>query len=369
MRHLTLRVRLFISYAIVVGVGAAVMAVVVEIVGRQLFDHHMSGLGYGTGGHPGAGMAQVESAFGSALTRALLVALAASLTAAILAAVLGARRLLRPIDAIRHATHRLAGGHYGEVLAEPGEPELAALVKDVNSLAAVLRATERRRAALIGDVAHEMRTPLTTMRGYADGLEDGLFTAEEVLPGIGQELTRLERLAADLAAVSRSEESRLELHVDDDDLCDIARSVTGRLLPQYGDSGVDLFVVTEGTVPVTVDRDRIIQALTNLVGNALSYTPTGGQVRVTVRMRPEGTAAVTVSDTGIGLVPDDADRVFERFFRVDPHKQAGGTGVGLTIARAIARAHGGDITVASPGPGKGSTFELVLPLRTVSAAS
>jgi signal transduction histidine kinase len=369
MTRLTLRVRLFVSYALVVAVGAAVMAVVIEIVGRQLFDQHMSGLGYGRGGHAGAGMAQVQSAFGSTLTRALLVALAASLAAAILAAFLVARRLLRPIDAIRAATHRLAAGQYGEVLAEPGEPELAALVRDVNSLADILRATERRRAALIGDVAHEMRTPLTTLKGYADGLQDGLFTIGEILPGIGQELTRLERLAADLAAVSRSEESGPDLHLVDDDLGDIARSVTERLLPQYRDRRVELLVTGEGPVTVTVDRERIVQALTNLVGNALTYTPTGGTVRVAVTTRPDGTAAVSISDTGIGLAPDDADRVFERFFRVDPHRHTGGSGVGLTIARAIARAHGGNITVTSPGPGKGSTFELVLPRRTVPAAS
>lgn len=362
MRRLTLRVRLFASYALVAAVGAAVMAIVIEIVGRQLFDHRMSGLGFRMGGHGTTGLDVLQSAFGSALTRALLVALAASLLAAIVAAVLVARRLLRPIDAIRAATHRLAGGHYEEALPEPGEPELAALVRDVNSLALSLSETERRRAALIGDVAHEMRTPLTTIRGLTDGLSDGIFSSDEVLPGIGQELSRLERLAADLAAVSRAEEGRVDLSCAADDLAGIVRSVTGRLDPQYRDGGVDLIVEAPGPVPVSVDRDRIVQALTNVVGNALTYTRPGGVVRVRVDTGPDRTASVTVTDTGMGLAPDEEERVFERFYRSGRTGHAGGSGVGLTIARSIARAHGGDITATSAGPDQGSTFRLVLPL-------
>lgn len=361
MRRPGLRARLFISYALVAAVGAAVMALVVEIVGRQLFDRRMSGLGFRMGGHAGTGLASLQSAFGSALTRALLIALAASLLAAAGAAVLVTRRLLRPIDAIRSAVHRIAAGHYGEILPEPREPELAALVKDVNSLAGTLSATERRRAALIGDVAHEMRTPLTTMRGYADGLADGLFSPEEILAGMSEELHRLERLAADLAAVSRAEEAGPQLRLAGDDLCDIVRSVTGRLLPQYRDAGVDLTVLTAGEVPVQVDRDRIVQALTNVIGNALTYTPAGGAVRVSVAPRPDGAVSVEVADTGTGLAPGEEERVFERFYRAGGRAHAGGSGVGLTIARSIARAHGGDITAASAGPGRGSTFRLVLP--------
>lgn len=363
MRRLTLRLRLFLSYALVAVVGAAVMAAVIEIVGRQLFDHHMTGMGFEMGGHAGAGMADLQATFGWALTRALLVALAVSLVAAVAAAVLVAGRLLRPIDAIRDATHRLAAGHYEQIVPEPHEPELAALVRDVNSLGRALDATERRRAALIGDVAHEMRTPLTAVRGYTDGLADGIFPAEEVLPKIGVELQRLERLAADLASVSRSEEGALHLHLADDDLGDIVGAATERLRAQYRDRNVQLIVDAGRVAPVRADRDRLIQALTNVIGNALSYTPAGGTVRVSLEPGQNASAAVTVTDTGIGLAPGDEDRVFERFFRVDSRRHAGGSGVGLTIARSIARAHGGDLTAASSGLGKGSTFRLVLPAR------
>ncbi len=361
MRRASLRLRLFVSYALVAAVGAVVMAVVAELVGRSLFDRHMSGLGIRAGGHSGTGLTALRSAFGSALTRALLVALAASLLAAGVAAVIVARRILRPVDDIRTATHRLASGHYGEDLREPHEPELAGLVRDVNVLAVSLRESGKRRAALIGDVAHEMRTPITTLKGYADGLADGVFQMDEVLPAVEAELSRLERLAADLAAVSRWEEGGLTIQRRHDDLTGIVRAVTDRLAPQYLEREVDLVVTARGPVAVEVDRDRIIQALTNVVGNALTYTAPGGRVTVEVGRRSTDEALVSVADTGMGIAPGDLERIFERFYRVDAHGHAGGSGIGLTIARAIARAHGGDLTARSAGLGKGSTFVLTLP--------
>ncbi len=359
MRGASLRVRLFLSYALVAALGAAVMAVVVEVVGRELFDHRMRGLGSRGMAHPGP--ASLQAAFGSALTEALLVALAASLVAAAVAAIVVARALVRPMDAVRAATHRLAAGRYGELLAEPAQPELAALVGDVNSLARALGAIEQRRAALIGDVAHEMRTPLTALRGYADGLADGIFGPDEALAGMAEEVARLERLAADLAAVSRAEEGGLQLRLADDDLCDVVEAVAGRLRPQYRDAGIDLVVHADGPLPVRADRDRMVQALTNVVGNAITYTPAGGSVTVEVGPRG-GLASVAVTDTGVGLSPGEEEKVFERFYRSGRQGRAGGTGVGLTIARAIVRAHGGDLTASSPGPGRGSTFRLVLPM-------
>lgn len=369
MRRSSLRLRLFVSYALVAVVGALVMAGVAEVVGRSLFDHHMTGLGFRAGGHAGTGLAELRSAFGSALTQSLLVAVAASLVAAGVAAVVVARRILRPLDDIRAAAHHLAAGDYGRVLPEPKEPELAGLVRDVNFLAVSLKLVEQRRAALIGDVAHEMRTPITALKGYTDGLADGVFDGGEVLPAVGAELTRLERLAADLAAVSRWEEGGLTIQRHEDDLSAVVVAVTDRLMPQYLEQGVELSVRSEGPIPVSVDRERIIQALTNVIGNALTYTPPGGKVTVTVRRRPDDGAEVDVTDTGIGIDPRDLPRIFERFYRVDALGHARGSGIGLTIARAIARAHGGDLTATSAGGGKGSTFVLVLPTGELSSCS
>jgi histidine kinase len=358
--------RLFISYAMVVAVGAAVTYVTVRLLAPPLFDHRMNMLGShaGLGPGPHGATSGVRSAFASALTTALLVGVLASVAAAGLAAAFVTGRLLRPLNAVRAATRRIAAGHYEASVPVPGVPELAALAGDVNTLAAQLASTETRRTRLLGEVAHEMRTPLTALDGYLEGLIDGVFAPEpEVLAALGGELRRLRRLADDLSALSRAEEQRLELHPADADLADLARRAANRLAPQFTDARTHLAVEAADPLPVRADPDRIIQVLTNILGNALTATPAGGTV--TVRARAAGhRAEIAVTDTGAGLSSGDLERVFERFYRVPGQpRRSSGSGIGLTIARNIARAHDGDVTASSPGPGRGATFVLTLPLR------
>ena len=369
-----LPVRLFISYAAVIVIGAAVTYVTVRLLAPTLFDQHMNMLGgdhmgMGPGGQSGtAGSA--HSAFISALTTALLVGVLASVAAAGLAAAFVTSRLLRPLNAVRAATRRIAAGHYQASVPVPEVPELAALAGDVNTLAAALASTEARRTRLLGEVAHEMRTPLTALGGYVEGLIDGVFAPEpEILGAVSDELRRLGRLADDLSALSRAEEQRLELHPADADLAGLARRAAGRLAPQFADRHVTLAVHAAGLLPVRADPDRITQVLTNIIGNALAATPAEGAV--TVRARAAGKRAeVSVTDTGAGLAASDLERVFERFYRASGQpRRSSGSGIGLTIARNIARAHGGEVTASSPGPGRGATFVLMLPLRTSTPAS
>ena len=177
----------------------------------------------------------------SALWSTLPIALAVSVAAAALVAAFVAQQILRPIAAVRRATGRLAAGRYDERVAEPAALELAALAGDVNHLAETLGNTETRRARLIGEVAHEMRTPLTAITGYVEGMLDGVFEpTEEILANVGEEAARLQRLATDLATLSRAEEGSLELRVDDADLHELARLATTRLRPQYDEKGVAL---------------------------------------------------------------------------------------------------------------------------------
>ncbi len=176
----------------------------------------------------------------SALNVALVLALVASLATAAIVAVVMTRRVLRPLDDLRAATGRLAAGRYDEPVALPNERELAALAADVNRLATALADTELRRAALIGDIAHEMRTPLTTITGYVEGFDDGLFTNDEMVATVSDEIARLRRLAADLAAVSRAEEGQLLLDLQPEDLSDIVETVTNRLRPQFDAKSVAL---------------------------------------------------------------------------------------------------------------------------------
>lgn len=361
--------RLFISYAAVIAVGALVAWVTVRLLAPAIFDRDMtrmgSHLGPGPGGPGGQGNAQsVRAAFSSALATALLVGILASVAVAALAAAFVASRLARPLTAVRLAARRIAAGQYQASVPVPREPELAALAADVNTLGARLADTEARRTRLLGEVAHEMRTPLTALDGYLEGLIDGIFAPEpEVLASASEEVRRLRRLADDLSALSRAEEQRLDLHPAGLDLAELARRAVSRLAPQFSDGDVALTVTGTGPLPVRADQDRITQVLTNILGNALTATAAGGSVTVATGTRGR-LAQVAVTDTGAGLAAEDLERVFERFYRVPGQpRRSGGSGIGLTIARGIARAHGGDVTAASPGPGKGATFTLVLPLR------
>jgi len=209
-----------------------------------------------------------------------------------------------------------------------------------------------------------MRTPLTALNGYIEGLIDGVFAATpEILHAASDELRRLGRLADDLSALSRAEEQRLDLHPADADLADLAQKAATRLAPQFSDSHVTLSVRAPATLPVRVDPDRITQVLTNIIGNALIATPAAGTVTVTARAAG-GQAEVAVADTGAGLAADDLERVFDRFYRAPGQpRRSSGSGIGLTIARNIARAHGGDVTATSAGLGRGATFTLTLPLH------
>ena len=317
-------------------------------------------MGSGSDGQDGS----VRAAFLSALTTALLIGTMASVAAAGLAAIFVTGRLVRPLNAVRAATRLIAAGHYQARVPVPAEPELAALAADVNTLAGELASTETRRTRLLGEVAHEMRTPLTALEGYLEGLIDGVFRPEpEILGAVSDELRRLRRLADDLSALSRAEEQRLDLHPVGTDLADLARKAASRLAPQFSDAQITLTVAAPGPLPVHADPDRITQVLTNILGNALTATPAGGTV--TVEAATAGhSAAVAITDTGAGLAAVDLERVFERFYRApgQPRRSAG-SGIGLTIARNIVRAHGGEITASSPGPGHGATFTLAIPLN------
>ncbi len=362
MKHATLRARLFASYGVVALAGAATVLILTRILVPRLFDDRMQGIGRTTGVGGGQMAASQHNAVVSALNTSLIIGLSISLVVAAVAAVVMARRVLRPIDDLRAATSRLATGRYDQPVAAPSEPELAALANDVNRLATALTQTEQRRAALIGDIAHEMRTPLTTITGYVDGFGDGLFDKDEMIAAVSAETARLRRLAADLAAVSRVEEGQLTLDPTNTDLSVIVRTVGDRLRPQFDAKPVTLIIDATSSVDVVVDLERLAQALTNLIGNALAYTPPSGTVRVSVAADAQ-IACVEVSDSGRGIAPEDLEHVFERFFRADPNGHAAGTGIGLTIARSIARAHGGDLTAASEGTDRGATFSLTLPRR------
>ena len=360
--------RLFVSYALVIAVGAVIAFVTIRLIAPRFFAREINAVLNNFVPIVSSRLARRDlrastfSAFERALTTSLLLGTLASVVAAVIAAAIVTRRLVRPLNAVRSATRLIAAGQYEASVPVPRDPELAGLAADVNTLATRLADTEARRSRLLGEVAHEMRTPLTALEGYVEGLIDGVFAPEpEVLGAASDELRRLRRLADDLSALSRAEEQRLDLKLADTDLAALAAKAAGRLAPQFSDAGVTLTVEAGPPLPVRADPDRITQVLTNILGNALAATPPGGSV--TVRSGGDARyARVTVADTGVGLAAGDLSRVFERFYRVPGQpRRAPGSGIGLTIARGIARGHGGELTAASPGPGAGSAFTLILP--------
>ena len=311
-----------------------------------------------------------DSAYRDAVITNQLEAVA---TAALISLLVGAaaaallpRLLIDPLRQLRRSTRSLMEGRYTETVPEPRLLELTDLVRDVNVLAARLADLEVRRARLVSDVAHELRTPLTIIAGQLAGVEDGVYSLDsDLIASIREELDRLHRLTEDLSGLSRAEESAYELHRARTDLAALSEDVTGRLRPQFTHAGIELRHCTSGPAIADVDPHRITQVLANLLRNALAATPAGGTVTVTTSHAVH-TATVDVTDTGRGIAPADLERIFERFERVPGSDERrnpdrAGSGIGLTIARSLARAHGGELTATSGGTGRGTTMTLALP--------
>jgi signal transduction histidine kinase len=286
-----------------------------------------------------------------------------------------AGRVLRPVRRLVTASRRLAAGHYGERVPAETPDELGELAAGFNELAGALEATEQRRLELVGDVAHELRTPIATLEGYLEGLLDGVVEPSPATwARLHGEAGRLRRLVDDLQELSRAEAGQIPLRLTAADPGTVVHSAVARLEAQFGEKGLALAVdVPTGLPPVRADHDRAVQVLTNLLTNALRYTPAPGHVRVTAHPAAGAAGpavAFAVTDSGLGVAPEDLPHLFERFYRADKSRSRalGGSGIGLTVARALVEAMGGRIRAESAGPGRGSTFAFTLPLAGAGGA-
>jgi histidine kinase len=358
----TLRGRLIASYVLLIAAITAAGLLTVSLLTPALFQRQIQARDGSAGGR-GTGtpqtVHQIEDAYNDALTVALVVAGVVGLVLAIALAYLFTRRLLRSLDEIQEATRRLAVGDYRTHLPEPDEAELADLAGSINTLGSALATTEQARARLVSDLAHELRTPLTTIEGSMEGLIDGVLPpTQQTFESVADEAHRLKRLTEDLSLLSRTQEGALQLNLEHVDLGDIAQRVVDRLRPQYESKNVTLVLDLDDALPVTADADRLIQAVTNVIGNALVHTPEAGTVTV-AGDRDSDVCRLSVIDNGEGIPSDQLEAIFGRFTRLDHDKT--GTGIGLHIARSLARAHDGDLTADSNGPGTGATFVFTLP--------
>lgn len=291
-----------------------------------------------------------------------LAQLLAGLGAALIAlafAVIVARRITRPVAALSDATEALARGDRTARVDLRSDDEIGDLARSFNAMADALGREDQLRRRLLGDVAHELRTPLTTIQGHLEALRDGVLPAERATFGsLHDEASRLGRLVSDLESLARAEAAGFTLERTSCDLAAVGQDVAAEFRDGFERKGVSLDLALE-RAEVRGDADRLAQIARNLLSNALKYTPTGGHVRLRTG-HEDGNAVLAVSDDGPGIAHDDVSRVFDRFWRGAQVGEVSGSGIGLTVARELARAHGGDITARSE-VGRGSAFTLVLP--------
>jgi signal transduction histidine kinase len=270
-----------------------------------------------------------------------------------------ARHVAMPIGGVLDVIERVAGGDYEARVIERGPPPIRAIARALNTMVARLRDHDRQRRDLMADLAHELRTPLTVMQGKLEGLIDGVYRPDPgQLTQLLEETHVLSRLVEDLRTLALSESGALKLQRESVDLGDLARDVGHAFGGDAAARHVTLTIDAPADLaPIDVDRLRIREVLTNLVANALRHTPAQGSVTVRVVPGGNGGQTVDVEDTGRGMSSEEISRAFDRFYKGSDSR---GTGLGLTIARSLVTAHGGEIR-ASSAPGGGTTITFTLP--------
>jgi two-component system sensor histidine kinase BaeS len=366
--------KLFLSYLVIIVVGVVVLVIASQFILPASFNRHMAGMGsmmnngmVGMGqGSDANAMSQLYVDFRASFNEALTYAVFAAMVVAIFLSLFFSRSVVAPVRALSLVTQRIADGRYDERVQVNGKDELAQLAVRFNQMAGKLDQVESMRRRLIGDVSHELRTPVTAIKGSMEGLMDGVLPAtEETFQQIHAEADRLNRLVDDLQELSRVEARAYPLDIRPLDVSSLVQTVTKRLAPQAESKRISLDLELTRDLPrILADGDRAVQVLTNLTANALQYTPEGGKVTIAAN-RINDEVQISVRDTGIGISPEHLSHIFDRFYRVDKSRSrqaGGGSGIGLTIARALVEAQRGRIWIESAGEGLGSTFMFTLPI-------
>jgi len=304
----------------------------------------------------------------------VVVAATAAVAAAVAAGL--SRRIARPLLAASAVTGRIAAGDLDARLVAAGTPgdELDSLARSINTMATSLQQARRRETELLASVSHDLRTPLTSIRGYAEAIADGVATdPRRAAAIITEQATRLERLVGDLLDLAKVRARRLRLHLEAVELLGVVDQATDTVAPDARRRGVLLTRRSEGAGPsARADADRLAQVLTNLLENAVAHASSTVSVDVG-RVAARDRVWVAVLDDGPGIPAVEIDRVFDRFYQVDrgPAARTGGSGLGLSIVAELVAAMGGEIRAespVSPDPGRpGTRFVLTLPAASPQA--
>lgn len=357
-------VRLLLAQSLVLVAGAATTWIVAVIVGPPLFREHLHRAGV-----PAMSSEQMhaEEAYTYATAISIAVALGVSALAALVVTGYFSRRVQRSVADVSAAAAAVAEGHYDSRVSPPrlGD-DFDSLAVAFNQMASRLESVETTRRRLFGDLAHEIRTPVSVLEAYLEAVEDGVKNLDrETIAMLREQTGRLVRFSEDVAALAKAEESRASIAPTSVDPAALVETAVSAAADRFTAKGVTLSADVGSDLPaVWADPHRLGQVLGNLLDNALRHTESGGRVDVAAAT-DHGNLTISVTDDGDGILAEHVPHLFERFYRVDAarDREHGGAGIGLAIAKALVEAHGGHITAESRGPGTGATFTMTLPVR------
>ncbi len=319
-----------------------------------------------------------------ALLQPLLIALVLAFAVSIVLAILVTRSVVRPMQHVAQAAQKIAAGDYDQAVPVEGPREVKELASDFNQMAQQVRSTQQIQRDFLANVSHELKTPLTSIQGFAQAIQDGAAgdsaSIRKSATIIYDEATRMNRMVGELLDLARIESGQIVMRRESVQLGQLLQNVVERLALRAHEGGVALSAeIAAGLPTISGDGDRLAQVFSNLIDNALKHTPSGGKVTVAARLlsgsaavkrgKPIGGVEVTVADTGSGIPPEDLSRIFERFYQIDKSRartKEGSLGLGLAIVKEIVTAHGGTIHAESI-VGLGTKFVVWLPIERAKA--
>jgi two-component system OmpR family sensor kinase/two-component system sensor histidine kinase BaeS len=272
------------------------------------------------------------------------------------------RRMSVPLDNLLEASDKVAQGDFSARVEERGPPEVRALTRGFNSMAERLQVNDQQRRNMLADVSHELRTPITVIQGNVEGILDGLYPADEArLKSILEETQVLSRLVDDLRTLALAESGGLYLKREPTHLAEIIRDAVSGFESQVKEKEIRIEMTLDGGEDANIDPQRVREVLTNLLSNALRYTPRGGEVNIHLTETGSGverSVTISIADNGPGIEPADLPHIFERFYK---SSDSGGMGLGLSIAKYLVEAHGGKIWAESE-LGRGTKISFTVPV-------
>ena len=295
---------------------------------------------------------ETHQMFLEAVHRYLFLATVTALGLALLLSFLLTRRVLRPLDRLTEMTREIGQGRFSDRIENPSEDEFGALGQAFNRMADSLQQVEQLRKTMVADVAHELRTPLTNLRGYLEGLGEGVVApTPETFVMLQKEIMRLVNLVEDLQQLARADAARAYLQRQELDLAELIEQCLGLYRGQFAQKRIEVTRLFDPQAQqIEGDRDKLLQAVRNLLENAWKYTPAGASLYISGE-RLDGEVRVTFANSGVEIPSDDLPFIFERFFRADRSRtrsqDGGGAGIGLAIVKQLIEAHGGRVGAES----------------------